>query len=446
VRYYLTENDAQNGSGFLPSTYTNISNPQTIYARVYNIACYDVTPLELIANEGATLNLTNVSSQITCDWTLPYDVTQFEGELLQNEDPTNLVTSYYTSLGDLYSETNQISNPTQFILSAPDDNETIYIRVDNIVTGCYDFKSFNLKGKEEFELNSITLTACDINNDGLEVFNLQDNYSEILNGSGVNLRLYETEADAINDVNYIWPPNAYESGNATIYVRGYYNDTDCFEIVPIYLEIETGPELANVIYSVCDINSNGFETVELIEMESFVLSNLDSGLSYDISFFETESDAVFDIFPINDQIDVFTNGNTVFTRITNIESDDCSNVQAINLELISVPTFTDFLSLVACDDDNDGFAEFDFTPNLNLILSELPGVDVTFHSTFANASSDTDALPLIYLTNNDQIFVRVLDPTVSCYNIFVLPLQYFCDEPIDCNSGAVNNTFCYVDD
>jgi|GEM_PF-860183 len=446
VRYYLTENDAQNGSGYLPSTYTNTSNPQTIYARVSNIACYDVTPLELIANEGDVLNLSSIEEQFVCDWPSPYDVTQHETLLLQNEDPTNLVVSYFTSLGDLYSQTNQISNPTQFVLAAPNEEEIIYIRVENAISGCFNFKSFSLEGKEDFELNSITLSACDANGDGLEVFNLLANYSEIRNGSNVNLRMYETEADALNDVNYIWPSSAYESGNATIYAKGYYSDTDCFEIVPINLELQSGPELTNSTYGVCDYNSNGGEAVELFFIEEFVISNLDDNLSYNINFFETESDALIYVSEISTPVNVFTNGTTIFARITVIGSDNCVSVQPVNLELLTLPNITNFLPMYGCDDDNDGFAEFDFTPNRDVILNQYPDVIVTFHPTFLNASSGSDALPLTYLTDNSQIFIRVFNPQTGCYRLFILPLQYFCDEPIDCGSGPVNDSFCYVDE
>ncbi len=446
VRYYLTENDAQNGTGYLPSTYTNTSNPQTIYARVSNITCYDVTPLELIANEGNVLNLSNIDEQFVCDWTLPYNVTQHEAQLLQNQDPTNLVITYYNSLGDLYSQTNQISNPTQYVLAAPNEEEIIYIRVEHTVSGCFDFKGFSLEGKEDFELNSITLSACDTNGDGLEVFNLLANYTEILNGSNVNLRFYETEADALSDVNYIWPTSAYESGNSTIYAKGYYSDTDCFEIVPIHLEIQSGPELANSTYGVCDYNSNGGEAVELFFIEEFVLSNLDDNLSYDINFFETESDALIYVSEITNPYNLFTNGATIFARINVLGSDDCTVVRPINLELLTLPNITNFLPMYGCDDDNDGFAEFDFTPNRDVILNQYPDLIVTFHPTFLNASSGSEALPLNHLSGNSQIFIRVLNPETGCYRLFVLPLQYFCDEPIDCGSGAVNDTFCYVDE
>ena len=59
VTYHLSLEDADSNSNPLPAEYSNISNPQTIYARVVHnhiSICHDVTSFELHVNENPTLD------------------------------------------------------------------------------------------------------------------------------------------------------------------------------------------------------------------------------------------------------------------------------------------------------------------------------------------------------------------------------------------------------
>lgn len=60
VRYYENLIDAQNGVNPLGTTYTNETNPQTIYVRIENVAessCYDLTSFSLVVRQQPQINL-----------------------------------------------------------------------------------------------------------------------------------------------------------------------------------------------------------------------------------------------------------------------------------------------------------------------------------------------------------------------------------------------------
>lgn len=59
VSYHLTAEDAENNVNALPENYTNISNPQTIYARVVHNTisiCHDLVAFDLYVNQNPVLN------------------------------------------------------------------------------------------------------------------------------------------------------------------------------------------------------------------------------------------------------------------------------------------------------------------------------------------------------------------------------------------------------
>ncbi len=79
VAYYATEADANAGTSPLTSPYTNISNPQTIWARVDNalaVDCYAVIDFDLVVNElPITTFATDFDYQVCPNATVPIIIT-----------------------------------------------------------------------------------------------------------------------------------------------------------------------------------------------------------------------------------------------------------------------------------------------------------------------------------------------------------------------------------
>ena len=123
----------------LSSPYTNTTNPQTIFAVVQSIngnCTSNVVTYNLIIN---TLNInTQPYDLIACgngQGIGIFDLTIYENQITGgNQD---LLVSYYQDLNDANNNTNPITNPTFYENYSSPYYQTIYIRIDNINSGCY---------------------------------------------------------------------------------------------------------------------------------------------------------------------------------------------------------------------------------------------------------------------------------------------------------------------
>ncbi|WP_245896972.1 L-type lectin-domain containing protein, partial [Kordia periserrulae] len=242
VRYYLTQTDADNDVNALAIPYTNTSNPQTVYVRVEtaNSGCYVTTTLTIMVedapqvfpatplefcdtdNDGfGVFDIRSTESQITGGITNNIAVTYHETP----EDADNNV----NALADTYSNINPY-------------NQTLYVRVENVLTGCYNVVSLALivyDSPEIAALDTLTLAECDdITGDQIAQFDLTQAQTDILNGEDPithTIRYYNTQANAIAGMSAgeINNPNAYSNippSPQIIWVRVEDQVTGCFTI------------------------------------------------------------------------------------------------------------------------------------------------------------------------------------------------------------------------
>ena len=143
VTYYATMADADAQVNPLTSPYTNSSNPQTIYARVDNNAatnCYAIAAFDL---NVSTLPVANASPDLAgCDTDAnniaEYDFTANENTITDGQ--AGLTVSYYETMADATAGTSPIGNPTNYETPLT----TVYVRVENTVSGCFNVTEFNL--------------------------------------------------------------------------------------------------------------------------------------------------------------------------------------------------------------------------------------------------------------------------------------------------------------
>lgn len=223
-----------------PTSYSNSSNPQTVFIRVTNTVtlCYQAIPLDLIVNFPPEINTVG-TIEICENIDNSYDLTLVNGFVV--DDATGLTISYYETLADAESGQNNIIG--DFIYSSP--NTTIYIRLENESTGCYSTDSFVLVvHSKPFVANPApNMEECDDDYDGLLVFDLTDNIPIILgsqNSNDFTLTFYNTQMDAEGGSNSI--STLYEAyNNEIIYVRVENNDTGCYYVTQFNTTIHPKP-------------------------------------------------------------------------------------------------------------------------------------------------------------------------------------------------------------
>ncbi|MBF8151627.1 hypothetical protein ITJ86_17160, partial [Winogradskyella sp. F6397] len=219
VTYHETETNANTGANAIDTTvdYFNIvQNAQTLYARIESptIAtdCATIVELELIVEPTPQLvapTPLEVCDDISADGFASFDLTTKANEILNGQDPTQYIVSYYENEASAMAGNNAINNPLAYT-NTDDFNQIIWVRVEDNTTieGCYKITSLELiVNPLPVLITPAPIELCDVNNPGdeKESFTLEVANDEILNGqTGITLTHYETQADADNATNPIF--------------------------------------------------------------------------------------------------------------------------------------------------------------------------------------------------------------------------------------------------
>ena len=131
--------------------------------------------------------------------------------------------------------------------------------------------------------------------------------------------------------------------------------------------------------------------------------------------------------------DAYTNStNTpvdVAYTVVPVSADNCEGAPLdIILTINPLPVITDMVDLLQCDNDADGFSDFNLTESEVLISANSANETFTYHLTLADANAGINAItnPLVYTntdpsSNPDTIYVRV-ENAETCYRVAELDL------------------------
>jgi gliding motility-associated-like protein len=123
--------------------------------------------------------------------------------------------------------------------SDPDSNSGWDISFQNCSPSC------------NFNVTTTTLSLCDSNHDGSELFNLTNaNASIVTSTTGLSFSYFTTYNDANANTNSISNTTSYNSSSKTVYVR-VSQDASCFKIITITLEVRNPNVNISGILNVC---------------------------------------------------------------------------------------------------------------------------------------------------------------------------------------------------
>lgn len=231
VRYFLTEPDANSGANEVNTTFTNTSNPQTIWARLENTQstnCYVVASFNLeVVPRPVPSSSSNIPNLSYCDNTtvgtdtdgfIVFDLTNRADEILNGLSPSDYTLQYYTDA----AYTNQIADPTAFentILGG----QPIYVRVIRDSDGCYADTSFSIEVYALPEINTPFLfQQCDEDgvSDGITDFNLSEADEYLTQGNNnLTVQYFLSFLDADTNSNPVTPFPFSNSTANTVYAR-----------------------------------------------------------------------------------------------------------------------------------------------------------------------------------------------------------------------------------
>ncbi len=374
---------------------------------------------------GTTINLEE------CDSSAPYDDQSTVFDLTQNDfiigSQTNVVVSYYTNNTDANTGENQISNSNAFVNTV--NNQAIYARLENTVTGCYSVSAFTLKVSNGVPLQESSIEECDDDNDGFVNFDLTTLNSKVLVSGSIsnyNFSYHLSEADALNNVgnlanNYV---NTIQN-QQEIYVRvENTTNTFCVSTVRTSLIALPTPEVLNTVeLKQCDDDTNAITLFNLEEVKSKISAN---HAVETITFYESLNDAQNATNQISD-ITAYQNAvpssDIIWGRVEG--ANGCYKTSEINLIVSTTNIPAGFLKVYKrCDNvqtDNDvpqdGIATFDFSvadSEIRSIFTALgQQIHVSYYENESDALAEVNAIQDISNHRNvnspfqQNIFVRV---------------------------------------
>ena len=477
--YHFSQADAENGIGAIPNptVYTNTdpsSNPDTLYVRVENAeACFRVAQLDLLVSATQIpadieilyeiCDVGNVDNDIT-NGIETFDFSDAEAQIrAQAGLPTgqNLTFTYYETGADALAETNAIPDISNYRNTTAGEQE-IWVRVDgDIDNDCVGLgihvRLRTINPMPNLDPDPIILCDDVTIGDLSEEFNLTIRESFIFNGDIDVSATYHTTFNGANIAdNSIPNPTAYINANPveTIFVRVTNNNTGCYAIVELVIQVNPLPD-ANIVVtdlSECENDTDFIFDFDLESKTSEILNGQDPTV-FVVSYHESPQEADDLANPLSSPYTNITNPQPIYVAITNTITG-CSvstlsvNTLVFNIEVQeSAEAADDFYELCDTVNENDGSTQFNLDSRNSIILDGQDPADftVSYHFSEADAMNNENPLPLLYenITNPQVIYTRVssnirpdecFDTSELTLQVNLLPVINLDDEYILCLS------------
>ncbi|PZD77636.1 choice-of-anchor L domain-containing protein, partial [Mesonia sp. K7] len=281
VTYHDSAINRTNGVAITtPTAYDNTSPTQTIYVRVENPdGCITDLTFDIIVYPLPTYNVPityTLCDQGTQDGQTPFDLTISTTQIAGAN--TNLNITYYETASDADGDlpVNPIASP--YTNTTP-YNQTIYVRIVDINTGCYVVEPLDLEVVQTPVLTTPPVyELCDGDGDSQASFDLTTLDNQISTDPGLTFTYHATQADAdSNSTSTIATP--YQSSSTTIYVRAEYAGSGCYETVAVVLTVNPDPDVPATIsdLELCDDDTDGIATFDLTDREGDITVNQPTG-------------------------------------------------------------------------------------------------------------------------------------------------------------------------
>ncbi|MCF1192379.1 T9SS type B sorting domain-containing protein [Mangrovimonas sp. AS39] len=384
VDYYETAIDRDNDNPIADYTsYTNTSiggqphNPQTIYVKVtdQDTGCYAYSTLTLEVSPLPTPTpAENLQDLVACDDTdtgdlsESFDLTVMEDSIILPGE-TGLTATYHTTEEGAEEGDTSIADATAFVNTQTP--QTVWVRVTNDQTGCYNVTSFqvvvNPLPDASAELED--LIACELNTDGVYTFDLTQQDATILNGqdpSSYGVTYYTSLSGAQNATGGIASPWAFTNtvNPQEIFVNIMDLETRCdIATISFFVEVQEAAE-ANTPepFVLCDDNmefdgdpTDDSVAFDLSTQNATVLNGQDPA-NFTVSYYETEADALAMDNAIANPTSYMnlSNPQTVWVRVDNDTTPDsiCYDITTLELQVAPIPSFVLEDVYVLCTDTN----------------------------------------------------------------------------------------------
>ncbi len=434
IDFFTSLDDANTFTDAIPTTDLAAYNAdtQTIFIRVEsniniddNPRCYNVVELEIIVNTLPIIpTISNFQiCQIGGSSTADFLLIDKDAEILNGQ--TGKEVFYFEDAAyTMPIDKNNIYQNT----TSP---QPIFVRVENLTdANCFATSSFILQVSPDPIYNPPTpfLTCDDITNDEVEVFDFNEKITQISEGSAddLNISFHINQLDAEKSENPLPTSYSNTSNPQTIYVRIESDDSLCFVVEELSLNIVPAPDITQVSMPLieCDADYDGFTNFNLENANFEILDRIQTNLS--INYFNelsdiNENDGLDNTNEITDPQNFISNSKTVYIKVANILTE-CYSVIPIDL-IVNLPPATNNLGIIEiCDNDTD---TYDLSQIDTMLVNETSLVTISYHNDSNDAENNDSPLGTIYnyTASNQDIYVRVTDTNNGCHIVVPFDLQ-----------------------
>jgi gliding motility-associated-like protein len=410
---------------------STLENPTHLFTApgIFNITA-TVTIGAIISN--LSLNVTIYDAPIV---TSPVVLTQCDDDLdgitiFNLEEANSLISTnylnetftYYTNLTAATSADNNflILNSTAFSNAT---TSTVWARVEN-TTNCFTTAEINLNVASTDIPDDLMIEfyECDDATDGdstngITSFDFSAATNQVLNAllpqTGFSISYYENTADALAEQNEIDPTNYTNivPNTQQIVVRADDLNNNCFGLgYHVTLNVETLP-----IFDLAP-------TIIFCENETKTISVENPVDNYNYLW----EDALGNIVGSSQSITVNTNGLYTVT-VTSLTGINCTTTKSIQVTINPIPLVLTPVTLIQCDDDLDGFTDFNLEEANSLISTNYINENITYHTDSIAATTANST----FLIANPTAFSNAISATVwarvvnstNCYSVSQVNLQ-----------------------
>jgi gliding motility-associated-like protein len=357
IRYFASQDDAAALLRPLDSeSYMNVSNPQTVYARLENkdnANCFVVTSFQLIIGSAGALGSTTFA---VCDDAQDGDDANGQANFNLDIVKAQLVpvagftTTFYNS-NDAAQNGDATAMISQIFYNTTPGSQTIYAKVsDDAFPACTVIIPVTLK-VNALPLNNVNavLVQCDTgsNPDGITSFNLDQANGQYNNGdTNTIVAYYSSENDAESGVNPITGSFRNSSNPQQVFAKVSNALTGCFRVLPLTLQVSTNT-VAPLNLARCDDDGTEDGLAEF-DLESLGLQTPSNTVVY----YETEEDALLEQNPQSaNYVTTVPNRQNIFARIET--NNDCTALQEIELNVYPLPNVEVAANDVVCLNTQD---------------------------------------------------------------------------------------------
>lgn len=411
-----------------PTSFTNTSNPQTIYVQMShrnNTSCVAQTSFEVAVLELPTVNAVVSLKQCDTDNDGFSAFNLEEANVKISNNHINETFTFYETQIAAENDTATIPNPTAYTNEAV-STDTVWVRIENN-DGCYRTAQVNLvvSTTQVAIATPNTFYQCDDGldtTDGVATFDFSPVQPQIEAlfpvGQQLTISYYRNEADALSESNAIVDIGNYQNigypNTQSIYVRVDSNvDNDCLGLgSPITLVVEQQPIANSVtINPECDNDRDGLFAFDTSNIENTLIGS-QTGVT--VSYTDQSGTALSSPLPNP----FMTATQTITVRITNTTSQDldgaCFDETTIDFVVNAVPVANPVPTQEQCDEDTDGISNFDTSNIESTLLGSQTGLVVRYFD--ASGTELASPLPNPFTTSSQTLTVRLENPAYAiCY-------------------------------